>query len=162
MKIGSIIILTCLMIVNAWAQTTPPVITIEPVNVTSKVGQTATFALTATGIPTPTYQWYSSVNSGPFSAMAGQTNASRTTAPLVITSNGNRYYCIVKNSSGSVQSNTITLTVLGPVHFNFTINGAVCQSQSVCGTLTPCLSTCTNTPAGCGTSVPCTGCVLTQ
>lgn len=139
---------TTILITNNSFAGSLPVITTQPINVTAKVGQTATFSVTATGATS--YQWWSSTG-GTFTAMAGQTAASRTTAPLLITSNGNKYYCVVSNASGSVQSSIITLSVIGAApSFTMTFVGVPGASTCAlaCGTNAGCLNACTSIAGG--------------
>ncbi|HYE07011.1 MAG TPA: immunoglobulin domain-containing protein [Planctomycetota bacterium] len=85
---------------------TAPAITAQPVNTSVLVGQTATFTVTATGNPTPTYQWQkNAVN------IAGATAASYTTPATVIADNAAAFRCIATNSAGSATSTAATLTV---------------------------------------------------
>lgn len=83
-----------------------PVIQIQPLSTTVAAGQTATFTVTATGSPAPTYQW-----SRNGTAIAGATAASYTTPVTVATDNGALFSVVVTNSSGSETSNNATLTV---------------------------------------------------
>jgi hypothetical protein len=83
-----------------------PVIQTQPQSATVTVGQTATFSVTATGNPAPTYQW--SKNG---TAITGATVATYTTPPTVATDNGALFNVAATNSAGSVTSNNATLTV---------------------------------------------------
>ncbi|MGA9670542.1 MAG: fibronectin type III domain-containing protein [Terracidiphilus sp.] len=83
-----------------------PVIQTQPQSTTVNVGRTATFTVTATGNPTPTYQW--SRNS---TAITGATAASYTTPVTIATDSGALFGVVVTNSAGSVTSNSATLTV---------------------------------------------------
>ena len=83
-----------------------PVITVQPVSQTVQSGQTATFAVTATGSPAPTYQWL--LNG---SQIGGATNASYTTPALTTANSGAVYTVTVTNTAGSVTSSGATLTV---------------------------------------------------
>ncbi|MGA2889654.1 MAG: immunoglobulin domain-containing protein [Terracidiphilus sp.] len=83
-----------------------PVILTQPQSTTVTVGQTATFSVTATGNPAPTYQW--SKNG---TAIVGATAASYTTPATVATDNGALFSVIVTNTVGSVTSSNATLTV---------------------------------------------------
>lgn len=85
---------------------TAPAITLQPSNQSVVVGQTATFTITATGNPSPTYQWQK--NGIPIS---GATAASYTTPPTTLADNGATFRCVVSNSAGNVTSNAATLTV---------------------------------------------------
>ncbi|MGI9650009.1 beta strand repeat-containing protein, partial [Chryseobacterium sp. RLHN22] len=91
-----------------------PVITGNPPNRTICVGGITTFSITATGATS--YQWYQNSGSGfvalsnvaPFS---GVTTSTLTITDATGTMNGNQYRCVATNSSGSVTSNSATLTV---------------------------------------------------
>ena len=89
----------------------PPVITAQPANQSVVVGQTATFSVTATGNPAPTYQWQKGgVN------IAGATGSTYTTPVTVIGDSGSTFDVVVTNSLGTVTSTAATLTVnLAPV-----------------------------------------------
>ena len=83
-----------------------PAVLAQPVSQTIATGSTVTFAVSATGQPVPSYQW--SLNGN---ALSGATQPT-----LVITgtsgANAGTYSCTVANSSGSVSSNSATLTVV--------------------------------------------------
>jgi hypothetical protein len=88
-----------------------PVITAHPVSVSAKCGTVATFSVTATG-GSLTYQWQVSTNG---STWTDATGSGSTTATLTVavaqTMNGNKYRCVVTNSTGTVTSNEAMLTV---------------------------------------------------
>lgn len=84
----------------------PPVITVQPANQSVVVGQTATFSVTATGNPAPTYQWRKGG-----AAIVGATSSSYTTPVTVIGDSGSTFDVVVTNSLGSVTSSPATLTV---------------------------------------------------
>ena len=90
---------------------TAPAITSQPASQTLLTGASATFSVTATGSPSPSYQWKKGgialVNGGQIS---GATSATLTVAGLASTDAGS-YTCDVSNSSGSVISTAATLTV---------------------------------------------------
>ena len=84
---------------------TAPAITSQPSSETVTAGQSASFSVTATGSPTPTYQWQKNgVN-------IAQATSSTYTIPSTATSDAGRYQVVVSNSAGSVTSNGATLTV---------------------------------------------------
>jgi hypothetical protein len=83
-----------------------PTITQQPVNVTVTAGQTATFSVTATGTPTPIYQWYQGTT-----LIAGATSASYSITNTTTGESGESFDVVVSNSAGNVTSNTVTLTV---------------------------------------------------
>jgi hypothetical protein len=83
-----------------------PSITTQPANQTVSVGQTATFAVVATGTAPLSYQWQKGGT-----AIAGATSSSYTTPPTMSSDNGAQFTVVVSNSVGSVTSNAATLTV---------------------------------------------------
>ena len=98
---GTVTSAAAVLTVNA-----PPVITAQPANQSVVVGQTATFSVTATGNPTPTYQW----RKGGL-AIGGATGSTYTTPTTVIGDNGSTFDVVVTNSLGAVTSTAATLTV---------------------------------------------------
>lgn len=98
-----------------------PVITPQPTNLTVNTGATAVFTSGATGVPTPTLQWY--MNGA---AISGQSGSTLTIANAQGTNIGS-YYMVANNTAGSVTSSIVNLTVdsttLNAVSFSPT-NGA--------------------------------------
>src|SRR5271168_4192748 len=94
------------------AKPQPPLIISQPGNQTVTVGQTATFAVNASGTGPLSYQWY--VNGVPIN---GATSSTYTTPPTTSSQSGSVYTVTVSNSVGSVTSNpaTLTVTVIPPV-----------------------------------------------
>lgn len=97
-----------------WAQMTigvadlvPPVITLNPSDITVTPPATATFTITATGTPTPTYQWQKNTVD-----IGGATSASYTTPATSSGDNGSTYRCVVTNAAGTATSTSATLTTL--------------------------------------------------
>jgi hypothetical protein len=88
-----------------------PAITAQPTDLTVAAGSTATFKVTATGATS--YQWYyrksASDSWTAVSAASGKTATYSLTAEA--RHNGYQYRCLVKNASGEVYTNTVTLTV---------------------------------------------------
>jgi hypothetical protein len=84
---------------------TPPVITTQPANQNSTLGQTATFSVVAT-FP-GAYQW---LRGG--TPIAGATLPFYTTPPLSMVDNGAQYNVVVFNSSGATTSTSAKLTVI--------------------------------------------------
>ncbi|MCC5839669.1 MAG: immunoglobulin domain-containing protein [Opitutales bacterium] len=87
---------------------TPPVITQTPQPQTVTLGGTAQFAVTATGIPAPTYQWYR--NGAP---IPGATNASLEISNVRFEDEA-QYHVRVTNSEGYAQSDPIWLEATVP------------------------------------------------
>ena len=90
---------------------TAPSITTQPGNATVKAGETATFAIAASGTDL-TYQWQIDRNDGNgWVNIDGATAAIYTTSTVDISCNGFKYQCVVSNSAGMDTSNTAVLTV---------------------------------------------------
>ncbi len=109
---------------------TAPVIVTQPTNQTTSAGTTTTFTTTATGDPTPTFQWQLSTDGGTtWSNITGATSSSYTTPTTTASENGNQYQAIVSNDAGpAVTTNPATLTVLAPSTTGYRLvaaNGAV-------------------------------------
>ncbi|HWG59746.1 MAG TPA: immunoglobulin domain-containing protein [Candidatus Acidoferrales bacterium] len=83
-----------------------PYITAQPSNQTVVAGQTATFAITATGAAPLSYQW---LQNG--SNISGATSPSYTTPPTTAADNGSTFQVVVSNKVGDVASHAVTLTV---------------------------------------------------
>ena len=91
----------------------PPEIEYQPQSQLIYPNQTAQFAVTATGIPTPTYHWQENgTNLTDGGSLSGSTNSilviSNVTAADVAS-----YAVVVANAEGSVTSSVVTLGVLG-------------------------------------------------
>ena len=122
---------------------TPPTITTNPTNSTICSGANTIFAASATGTPTPTYQWQRSTTGvgGPWVNITtgmdgGIYGASFTTPTLTITGativeNGYAYQMVATNSAGSATSTPALLTVLGvPVVSAITGTTSLCTTGS--------------------------------
>ena len=86
----------------------PPTITTQPVAQTVNSGGNATFGVTATGTPSPTYQWQ--FNGANLSGQTGSTLALTGVTPA----NAGNYDVVVSNAAGNVTSNSVALTVYIP------------------------------------------------
>ncbi len=99
----------------------PPSISQSPTNLTVTVGNSATFSVTASGMPAVAYQW--NRNGSP---IANATNAAYSIASTQGVDNGAVFSVIVSNSVGSVTSSNGVLTVLSTMTATFLpTNGAV-------------------------------------
>ncbi len=85
-----------------------PVITTQPVNTTILVGETAGFTVAASGIPAPSYQWFSGMRGDTSTPVVGATGPTLTTPPL---SEDGRYWVRVTNVAGTVDSHEALATV---------------------------------------------------
>ena len=85
-----------------------PVITQQPQNISVPLGGSATFSAAASGSPAPTFQWQrGGVN------IPGATGSQYTLNNVSSGDNGATFRVIATNTSGSVTSNSATLTVTG-------------------------------------------------
>lgn len=98
----------------------------QPTNQSVTEGQTATFAVTSvTGSNPKSYQWYKNG-----SLISGATSASYTTPATSMGDNGATFYCTITNPAGSVNTNTVTLTVASAVVAYDFIAGSSRQGSS--------------------------------
>ena len=91
-----------------------PSITTQPVGQTVTAPATATFTVAGTGLPTPTYQWQRSNDSGTTwgNVSGGGTSASYTTAATSVSDNSARFRAILSNGIGTdATSSSVTLSV---------------------------------------------------
>jgi hypothetical protein len=94
-----------------------PSITSQPTSTNVLTGANATFKVTATGSPTPTYLWsFNGANLANNSHYGGVTTATLTVSNVTAADAGN-YRVGVTNSHGGVVSSNATLTVLFRVHY---------------------------------------------
>jgi sugar lactone lactonase YvrE len=84
-----------------------PTIGTQPASQSVAIGASATFAVQASGVPTPAYQWQFNGTS-----ISGATNPTLTVANVQATSLGT-YSVVVTNSAGSVASGPATLSSPG-------------------------------------------------
>ena len=91
---------------------TTPSITQHPEDATYDQGaKAAALTITASGNPTPTYQWYSNTSNknSNGTVISGETKDSYT--PSTASTGIFYYYCVATNSQGSASSNVATITV---------------------------------------------------
>jgi len=113
-----------------------PSITSQPSNTSIKVGNTATFSVTASG-SNLTYQWYrwtpSNQNWVSISGATSRTYSVTTTAAM----NNYWYYCAVSNYGNTVGSSYAQLTVYSTITYDANGgNGAPSIQEKTCGTST--------------------------
>lgn len=91
-----------------------PVIATQPLDATVAATQTATFAVVASGVPAPGYQWQMSTDAGvTFANINGATGSSYSVV-VAAADNGKRYRVVISNSQGSINSRAAMLTVPAP------------------------------------------------
>lgn len=96
----------------------PPQITAQPTNQSVSPGQSATFAVTASGTAPLNFQWLFNQ-----SALAGA-SSSNLVFTNVQTSNAGYYQVLVTNAYGMATSSVVTLSVVGvPVYFGAPVLG---------------------------------------
>src|ERR1019366_9247331 len=88
------------------AATLAPSITTQPTSQTVTAGQPVTFSVTASGTAPLSYQWRKNGT-----AISGAASATYTTPATAPSDSGSPFSVVVSNSTGSVTSNTATLTV---------------------------------------------------
>ncbi len=96
---------------NPPAPPSPPVISVQPQSQTVAPGSNVTLTLTATGNPTPSYQWRTNTV-----IFRNQTNASLTVTNFQSAKEGN-YDVVVTNTAGSVTSSVASLYLNSPARF---------------------------------------------
>jgi hypothetical protein len=97
-----------------------PVLAAQPQAITVKVGQTATFAVTATGTAPLSYQWKKNG-----AAITGATSSSYATPATALSDNGAKFSVVVSNAVSSVTSNDATLTITASTSLDLNGDGAV-------------------------------------
>ncbi len=83
----------------------PPIITSNPTNIITFVGQNVSFNVSASSPVPPAYQWFFNSNSVPFG-----TNATLALNNIT-TNNAGVYFAIVTNQAGAATSHVATLTI---------------------------------------------------
>ncbi len=88
-----------------------PTITAQPADVTVQFQQT--LSVTATGTPTPRYQWQVSVDNGAtFTNINNAAYATLTLSPQSLAEDGRQFRVVVSNSAGSITSRAATMSVV--------------------------------------------------
>lgn len=90
--------------------TVTPAVTASPKNLAVTEGETATFAIEATG-GNLSYQWQESTDGTSWTDISGATSATYTIEAAATAMDGHRYRCTVSNNAGSATSDEAILTV---------------------------------------------------
>ena len=98
---------------NGWTPSLLPNILSHPTNQTLSPGQSALFTVTATGLPTPSYQWRKNGSN-----ISNATNATYSIVSSLPTDSGT-YSVLVSTPAGSVLSSNAVLTVSTPLAVAF-------------------------------------------
>ena len=98
-------IITAIEILPSGTATAPSIIA-QPTSQRTALGQTATFKVAAAGTAPLVYQW---LKNG--TVISGATSATYTTLPTTSGENGEAFHVVIKNSAGSMTSNSAILTV---------------------------------------------------
>ncbi len=101
-----------------------PIFTKSPTTVIATAGTSAVFAASATGVPSPTFQWqrfpagggtWANMTDG--SPYTGTAAASLTINPTTVAMNGDQFRVIISNAAGNLTSSAATLTMQAPPAF---------------------------------------------
>ncbi len=113
----------------------PPVVASQPTTQNASAGSTATFTATATGNPSPTVQWQSSVDGVTFSNISGATMSSYNSGTGITlatynvsatsTDAGDYYRAVFINANGTATTNSAQLNVVGAAFAQWIFNGVV-------------------------------------
>ncbi len=91
-----------------------PSVTVQPIDQTTRVGETVAFSITAVGDGL-SYQWQVSTDQGAtWADVPGATSESYTTPALTYAMEGNHYRCRVSNSYGTIFSDGAAITRVFP------------------------------------------------
>ena len=93
--------------VSVTVNASAPVITVQPVSVSKKVGKKVSLKVKAVGTPTPTYQWMKYHN-GAWISVVGGVASKLTLTPASISTD--RYRVVISNPIGSVTSSSVNVT----------------------------------------------------
>ncbi|HTU21258.1 MAG TPA: immunoglobulin domain-containing protein [Gemmataceae bacterium] len=89
-----------------------PIVTTQPTDQSTTMGNTATFTAAASGNPTPTVQWQVSADGGnTFSDISGATSTTLILSNVALAMSGYEYQAVFSNSLGTTTSNAATLSV---------------------------------------------------
>jgi hypothetical protein len=90
----------------------PPTVTTQPTSQSALEGGEAVFAAEASGTPTPTVQWYESVDGGStWAELALETSTNLKVVATSTSQSGDEYKAVFTNSAGKAESSAAVLTV---------------------------------------------------
>ena len=117
---------------------TGPNVAGQPGNQSVCLDLPATFSVTATGSPAPTYQWRrGTTNLADDGRITGATTATLNINPVVAADAASNYNCVVTSPCGSITSNNASLTVnSAPTITGQPANRTLCPNNSTSFTVT--------------------------
>lgn len=93
--------------------TSPPVIVVQPTNLTAFVGASVQFVATVSSFPPLACQWFKNTAKMTNNArICGTTNSSLTISNLALTDAGNYYLTVSNNVGGAISSNAVLVVVI--------------------------------------------------
>jgi hypothetical protein len=96
--------------------TSSPVVTVQPVDVSTVSGTSASFSAASTSDPAATVQWQSSTNAGmSWTNVPGATGGTYVTGTVTTANSGTRYRAVFSNPAAIVTSTAATLTVTASI-----------------------------------------------
>ncbi|MGA4669818.1 ExeM/NucH family extracellular endonuclease [Propionibacteriaceae bacterium Y1923] len=98
--------------INAAEATEAPAVTTQPQAAQAEIGDDVSFTAAASGEPAPTVQWQSSTDGTTWTDLAGETSTTLTLTGVTLAQDGTRYRAVFTNSTGSVETTAVTLTVV--------------------------------------------------
>lgn len=92
-----------------------PFVSMPPTNTVAYLGTATQFYVGASGNPAPTYQWMKGTTALQNGGNISGATSSTLTINNLTSSDAGSYYVVVRNTQASVNSSTVTLTVISPM-----------------------------------------------
>lgn len=113
-----------------------PTFTTNPIGTTYKLNDPAEIlTVVASGVPAPTYQWYSNTTKSNENGTILEGETQNTYKPSTTKAGNFYYYCVATNSEGSAKSNVVIITVEEPTlaSLPFSFDGGVSDIAKIKG-----------------------------